>query len=66
MHMPWLTHPVTRKEADDLFYELMIANKTDRYVAYKIWLGVRIGGAPSWVKEDGTYDVGWWQVWRML
>lgn len=42
----WLyeNHVCTRKEADDWFYDDLIANGFPKIKAYLVWLGVRIGG----------------------
>lgn len=42
----WLyeNHVCTRKEADDWFYDNMVADGFPKFRAYMAWLGVRIGG----------------------
>nr|DAQ92355.1 MAG TPA: Protein of unknown function (DUF1353) [Bacteriophage sp.] len=35
---------INRKEADDLFYQMMIADGFPKWKCYCCWLGVRIGG----------------------
>jgi hypothetical protein len=41
---------VTRKQADDVFLEAMIARGKPWYVAHSMWLGVRIGGWAAFQK----------------
>ena len=42
--------PIQRAEADDVFYEAMLALGVWRSKAWLMWLGVRIGGAGPWEK----------------
>jgi hypothetical protein len=42
---------VDRKQADQLFYEAMIANGTSIVKAQLIYRGVRLGGSGSWKKR---------------
>lgn len=49
------THPLgwTRAEADETFRILLREHGVSAYVAWKAWLGVRIGGASAW-REGGS------------
>lgn len=38
----------TRAQADDVFYEAMVANGVSRWRAWMMWLGVRAGGSSHW------------------
>lgn len=42
------TFPVTRKQADAVYHELLIAKGVHPVRAYFRWLGVRFGGRTSW------------------
>ncbi len=43
----------TRREADQMFYDTMIADEVPRICAFLAWLGVRLFGAIAW-KEGGS------------
>lgn len=38
----------TRKQADDVFYELAIACGMPRWRAWLMWCGIRLGGGSHW------------------
>ena len=44
------THPAgwDRKKADDLFYDVLVADGVPKRRAYLAWAGVRRGGAAAW------------------
>ncbi len=45
---------ITRRQADDMIYDMCRAEGCGRYTAGKIWLGVRAGGAGVWPKDNIT------------
>ena len=47
----YATGVVSRRKADALFYEALIATGETRTGAYLMWLGVRVGGWSSWRKH---------------
>jgi hypothetical protein len=44
--------PVSRRDADNIFYEIMVYVGVKRWVAWLMWLAVRIGGK-NWHKHSG-------------
>ena len=46
------THPEgwDRAKADDLFYEVLVADGVPKWRAWLAWSGVRLGGASAWNK----------------
>lgn len=50
----WLysTHTTSRKEADDIFFEAILAVGHSRFTAWLMWSGVRVGGAFLWDKPN--------------
>lgn len=46
----WLysAHPVTRSQADEVFYEALQVLSVPRWRAWCMWAGVRIGGWAPW------------------
>tara|TARA_R100000664_G_scaffold25227_1_gene35192 strand:+ start:3371 stop:3730 length:360 start_codon:yes stop_codon:yes gene_type:complete len=44
----YVNQPCTRKEADHIFWEIMIYTGVRRSQAYVCWLAVRIGGWRPW------------------
>ena len=45
----------TRKKADDLFYDVLVADGVPKWRARLAWAGVRIGGAAAW-NAGGKHD----------
>lgn len=39
---------LTRREADDVFFEALTASGVNRARAWVLWLGVRMGGRAAW------------------
>jgi len=50
----YVSHQVTRKEADQIFKELLVKNGTNKLIASSMYQGLRIGGSFAWKysKED--------------
>ena len=46
----WTFRNLTRKQADDMLYHMLIAEGASKANARAIWLGVRAGGWYSWGK----------------
>ena len=44
-----------RKKADDLFYDVLVADGVPKWRAYLAWSGVRLGGAAAW-NAGGEHD----------
>ena len=44
------THPAgwTRAKADDLFYDVLVADGVPKWRAWMAWAGVRLGGGSAW------------------
>ena len=51
------THPEgwDRKKADDLFYDVLVADGVPKWRAYLAWSGVRLGGSAAW-NAGGKHD----------
>lgn len=45
------TQPCTRKQADDVFHEALLAAGAPRWRAWMMWCGVRAGGGSHWAKR---------------
>lgn len=41
-----------RKEADDLYYDMLVANGFGKIKSKLVWLGVRLGGSSHYNKEN--------------
>lgn len=50
----WLysTHEVERDVADNIFHEAILAAGHNRFTAWLMWAGVRVGGAFAWDKPN--------------
>lgn len=46
------TRAISRKQADDLFYEAILASGHSQWTAWLMWLGVRVGGGWTWRKDN--------------
>lgn len=51
----WVDMTITRKEADDILYNILIMFGHSRYSAYKMWLGVRMFGGSHWKSLSAKY-----------
>ena len=49
------THPVSREEADDILYNILIMFGHSKYTAKKMWLGVRMFGGSHWKSLSAKY-----------
>lgn len=45
---------ISRKQADDMLYDMMRAEGCDKWTASKTWAGVRAGGWAVWPKDEIT------------
>lgn len=43
-----LTNYLTKKQADDLFQEMLLVDGAYRFKAWLMWCGVRVGGRGNW------------------
>lgn len=51
------TQVVSRKEADRLFREALREDGVSLPIRWIMWLGVRLGGGPAWLKRDGGENI---------
>ena len=45
---------LSRKECDDIFYQLMVDAGVPKFRANIMWTGVRVGGKLPWYRSSGT------------
>ena len=47
---------VTRRNADAVLYEAIVATGQPQWKAWLIWIGVRMGGGVAWKKHRDSHD----------
>jgi hypothetical protein len=50
-------HQVTRKVADEVFYEALLVVGIPKWQAWLMWSGVRVGGGSAWRKPGQPQEV---------
>ena len=53
----WEFRELTRRQADNLLYEMCIAEGLNKTNACLVWLGVRIGGSSAWKRKIDKVDL---------
>jgi hypothetical protein len=47
----YTTRPCSRKDADEVFYEAVLASGVPKWRAWIMWAGIRAGGSSHWASK---------------